>query len=38
MGKQDKAERLERGYLKATTENLANWNLPGCEKTPGPNE
>jgi hypothetical protein len=34
MGKQDNAGRFERGYLKATTENLTNWNLPMCEKPP----
>ncbi len=34
MGKQDNAGRFERGYLKVTTENLTNWNLPRCEKPP----
>jgi hypothetical protein len=34
MDKQDNAGRFERGYLKVTTENLSNWNLPGCEKSP----
>jgi len=38
MGKQDNAGRFERGYLKVTTENLPNWNLPGCEKPPEINE
>ena len=38
MGKQDNAGRFERGYLKATTENLTNWNLPGREKPPEINE
>ena len=32
MGKQDNAGRFEGGYLKVTTENLTNWNLPRCEK------
>jgi hypothetical protein len=32
MGKQDNAGRFERGYLKVTTENLTNWNLPEREK------
>ena len=35
MSKQDNAGRFERGYLKATTENLTNWNLLRCEKPPG---
>jgi len=38
MGKQDNAGRFECGYLKVTTENLTNWNLPGCEKPPEINE
>ena len=37
-GKQDNAGRFELGYLKATTENLTNWDLPGCEKPPKTNE
>ena len=37
-GKQDNAGRFERGYLKVTTENLTNWDLPGCEKPPKTNE
>ena len=37
-GKQDNAGRFESGYLKATTENLTNWDLPGCEKPPKTNE
>ena len=36
-GKQDNAGRFERGYLKVTTENLTNWDLPGCEKPPKTN-
>ena len=32
MGKKANAGRFERGYLKVTTENLTNWNLPRCEK------
>ena len=34
MGKQDNAGGFERGYLKVTAKNLANWNLPRCEKPP----
>jgi len=37
-GKQDDAGRFERGYLKVTTENLPNRDLPGCEKPPESNE
>ena len=37
-GKQDNAGRFERGYLKVTTENLTNWNLPECEKPPKTNQ
>jgi len=37
MGKQDNAGRFERGYLKVTTENLTNWNLPEREKPPNTN-
>jgi hypothetical protein len=37
-GKQDNAGRFERGCLKATTGNLTNWDLPGCEKPPKTNE
>ena len=36
-GKQDNAGRFECGYLKVTTENLTNWDLPGCEKPPKTN-
>ncbi len=32
MGRKANAERLERGYLKVTTENLASWTLLSCEK------
>ncbi len=32
MGKKANAGRFECGYLKVTTENLINWNLPGREK------
>ena len=32
MGKKANAGRFERGYLKVTTGNLTNWNLPGREK------
>jgi len=34
MGKQDNAERFERGYPKVTTENLTNWTLLRREKPP----
>ena len=37
-GKQDNAGRFEHGDLKVTTENLTNWDLPGCEKPPKTNE
>ena len=37
MGKQDNAGRFECGYLKVTTENLTNWNLPEREKPPNTN-
>ena len=37
-GKQDNAGRFERGYLKVTTDNLTNWDLPGCKKPPKTNE
>ena len=37
-GKQDNAERFERGYLKVTTENLTNWDLPVREKPPETND
>jgi hypothetical protein len=35
-GKQDDAGRFECGYLKVTTENLPNRDLPGGEKPPNP--
>jgi len=34
MGKQDNSGRFECGCLKAATENLADWDLPMCEKPP----
>ena len=37
MVKYDNAGRFEDGYLKVTTENLPNWILTRCEKTPYPN-
>ena len=37
MDKQDNAGRFERGYLKATTENLTNWTLLEHEKPPKTN-
>jgi hypothetical protein len=38
MGKKANAGRFERGYLKATTENLSSWILPRREKPPETNE
>ena len=35
--KRDNAGRFECGYLKVTTENLTNWDLPGREKPPETN-
>ena len=37
MGKKANAGRLERGYLKVTTENFTNWTLLRREKTPKTN-
>ena len=37
MGKKVNEGRFERGHLNATTEKLASWTLPGCEKPPKTN-
>jgi len=37
MDQKANAGRFERGYLKVTTENLANWNWSGREKPPKTN-
>jgi len=34
MDQKANAGRFERGYLKVTTENLANWNWSRSEKPP----
>ena len=37
MGKKTDAGRIERGHLKATTENLASWTWLRREKPPKTN-